>query len=949
MRAAGPRWVTGAPYFTGQQGLPVVWYTNQPLYFTDPGPLSISVDHAAADAIVAAAAAVWNVPTSALTLGYGEALAEHVSQSNTYMGSTGPVFPADVESGNYLTKQIAIIYDTDGSVTDLLLGNGASDPSGCRQNAVTESVDLIAATGFIEHAILVLNGRCTGPDPGQQTQLQYQLMRAFGRVLGLGWSQTNDNVFTGNPQPTFNQAMNWPIMHPIDIICGPYTYQCLPQPFTLRPDDLAALALLYGIPQGTAPPGKTDTLLGANLLSGKLAFPTGQGMQGVNVVGRRWEQFTAVSMAEDWYTVSSVSGFRFRRSNGNPVNGTDTSLEGSMGDLNGGDEGYYEFSRIPMLDGTWQNVLIDTEAINPLYTGEYAVGPYIDSTVEPSGSNAEGTAGVLPPYSRASFALSTGDAAATCAAGTDGIEAAPVAVDPSGWWTGVLCGYGHVSWPSFAVKGNRSFTIEVTALDELGSRTIVKARPVIGVWKSTDAQRTSPSVAVASDAFNGESLGMTTLAVQTTQPSQLRMATADQRGDGRPDYTYQGRVLYADSIAPATVSSAGGIVTITGMGFRAGNTVTVNGVAATVSSWSSTSIVATVPSLHTLGATTALITNVAVSDLSSGGTTVMTAALGYQAPVAILSLVAAPSGTIVTGQAAAMPFTVRALDSDGVTPIAGEAVTFSATAGTVLFGACGAATCTVATDASGSASTTVTPLAAGAVTLSASGHDGTVSTSFTAVARVRTVTAVNPVEYIAAGATVQWTPQVTVADNIDPSVGVTVDWQAASPAMAISPAQSQADAQSLASATAISGPLTPGTQATATACAWATVCATFTAQGIDPANLRLVVVSGANQAIAASATLVPVVFEVVDTLSHPVAGATVNLYQTVDAWQMPCPQTGRCPTPPVLAPSASLATSDANGLFTVIPAQLAGVAGTTNLAAATGTQGFVALTLQEQP
>ena len=47
--------------------------------------------------------------------------------------------------GNYLAKQIAVIYDQDGSVTDLLLGSGASDPSGCRQSAVTESVDSIVA------------------------------------------------------------------------------------------------------------------------------------------------------------------------------------------------------------------------------------------------------------------------------------------------------------------------------------------------------------------------------------------------------------------------------------------------------------------------------------------------------------------------------------------------------------------------------------------------------------------------------------------------------------------------------------------------------------------------------------------------------------------------------------------------------------------------------------
>src|SRR6202789_4231581 len=81
MWAGNPRWVTGPPYFT-TTGLPVVWYTNQPLYFTDPGDLSSSVDHAAADAIVAAAAAVWNVPTASLVLGYGGALDEHVSGAN---------------------------------------------------------------------------------------------------------------------------------------------------------------------------------------------------------------------------------------------------------------------------------------------------------------------------------------------------------------------------------------------------------------------------------------------------------------------------------------------------------------------------------------------------------------------------------------------------------------------------------------------------------------------------------------------------------------------------------------------------------------------------------------------------------------------------------------------------------------------------------------------------
>ena len=69
--AAGPRWITGPPYFNGPGGVPVVWYTNRPLYFTDPGNLSASVSHSAADAMVAAAAGIWNVPTAAITIAQG--------------------------------------------------------------------------------------------------------------------------------------------------------------------------------------------------------------------------------------------------------------------------------------------------------------------------------------------------------------------------------------------------------------------------------------------------------------------------------------------------------------------------------------------------------------------------------------------------------------------------------------------------------------------------------------------------------------------------------------------------------------------------------------------------------------------------------------------------------------------------------------------------------------
>jgi len=947
--ASGPRWVTGAPYFY-PAGSAIVWYTDQPRYFTDPGDLSPWVNHAAADAIVAAAAGVWTVPTSRLILSYGGPLNQHASSSNVYPGSSGLVFPPDVQSANYLSKQIAVLYDSDGSITDLMLGQGASDPSSCRQNAVTESVDSISIAGKIQHAVLVLNGRCTGPASEQQLQLQYQLMRAFGRVIGLSWSQTNDNVFTGNPRPTYNQALHWPIMHPIDVVCGPYTYQCMPQPFTLRDDDISGLGLLYPVWVFAPPaPGKTDTLARAGRMQGNITFPNGQGMQGVNVVIHRLEPFW--SYPEEWESTSAVSGALFRRSNATPVSGpTVSSMSANMGVVYTPYQGHYDIFRTPLYDWEgWQNLVISTQPINPLYTGPYAVGPYDSNTVAPSGVTTQQMAYVVSPYSAQTHDFVVTSAVSGCNITQDGTESAPAVVPSLGWWTANLCTYGHTAWSTLAIKANRSLTLEVTAQDEQSYATSAKAMPVLGIWNATDVLGSRPSIAATPGGFNSAARGMTTLTTQSTQPQQLRIAIADQRGDGRPDYAYQARVLYADSITPASVSASGGVVTISGQGFRPGNAVTVNGVAAAVSSWTANTIVATVPTVQALHASAALLADVAIKDLASGGTTVMTAALSYAAPTPVLNLLSAPSGTVFVGDPAAVPFKVQAIAADGVTPLAGQSITFTASGASVQFTACGAFTCTLPTDASGIASTSVTPQSPGNITLTATATAGTQTASFTAVTRVRTITPVNPAQYVAAGATVLWTPEVILADNSAPTTAVPVNWQAISGSMHLSPATSATDLQSIAQTQATTGPLQAGAQATASACAWTTLCTNFIAQGVGSSEWQLVLISGAGQSVPATGTLSPVVLRVIDAASHPIAGAVVEIHQTIDAWQPDCPYRGRCPIPPVYNASTAAITSGTDGLIAITPLQIAGVPEVTNIVAATGANGFLSLALQKQP
>ncbi len=733
--ASGPRWVTGPPYFT-TSAQPVVWYTASPLYFTDPGDLSASVDHAAADALVAAAAGVWNVPTSSLVLARGGELAEHVSGANVYPGPNGLVFPADVSSTNFAAIQIAVIYDSDGSVTELLLGQGASDPEDCQQNGVTESVDAITTEGKIQHALLVLNGRCTGTDPAQQMQLRYQLMRAFGRVLGLGWSQTNDNVFTGSPQATSEEINKWPIMHPIDIVCGPYTYQCLPNPFTLRPDDIASISQLYFIPKGMAPAGKADTLSNASAITGRLLFADGQGMQGVNLVLRR--HFPASTFQDIGPVVSAVTGTQFRWNNGNPVTGPlPDTVAGSMGLYNPPYEGGFNFAMIPELANTeLQDAFITAEPINPLYIGEYGIGPYVDAPVTPSGSAFTLQDNGIVPYEANFYLFDVPGTATSCDTTGLGSQSAPVAFPASGWTTGSLCGYGVSAWSEMTVQANRSLTVEVTALDEQGLVTENKLQPLIGVWSLPNPGGGLPEVASVSP-FNSIAAGLTSLDLDASQDVQIEIVATDQRGDGRPDYNFRERVLYAASISPATVAAGGGLVAIAGMGFRPGNQVTVGGVAATVLASTATTILAVAPPFATIetaiGPGAGLTADVCIEDGMSGGESCMFGALAYPASALPSQMPAVtmltPTFYVAAGQQAGLSPLVSVSDAGAFAT--GIAVTWSAVGAGLAFPSGTLST----SDGNGLASIAVNagPLAAAATATGAACAWSAVCAGFTAI------------------------------------------------------------------------------------------------------------------------------------------------------------------------------------------------------------------------
>ena len=90
-----------------------------------------------------------------------------------------------------------------------------------------------------------------------------------------------------------------------------------------------------------------------------------------------------------------VFGERFSlpETNGNPVTGVDPSAAGSMGSLYNFYQGWYQFGRVELLPGDWQYIFIDTEAINPLYTGSYSVGPYRSKHRPAFGQQSSGEVG----------------------------------------------------------------------------------------------------------------------------------------------------------------------------------------------------------------------------------------------------------------------------------------------------------------------------------------------------------------------------------------------------------------------------------------------------------------------------------------------------------------------------------------------------------------------------
>jgi hypothetical protein len=924
LHAGGPEYVAGSSYFiSGTMGQPVTWSSGQVNFYTDLGDLSPILSNSAANALVASAVQQWSsVAAANLAISAAGELAEDVNGDNIAVNSAGVVTaPSDI-TPSATQKPVGIVYDYDGSVTNALLGDGAGSASQCFWNAVYGGPDNFGTGANFAHALVVVNGQCA-LQSSQLTDVEYRLVRVLGKVLGLGWSQLNLNVITGQPAPTADDFAGFPVMHDVDpVTCVPIT-ACYANPYQLTADDTAALSRLY--PLGD-PPG-TARIYGSVYFSNQSGGP-GQPMEGVNVIAR-WID-PATNLPSHRYAASSVSGFLFTGNAGNAITGLIDPLGNAysnFGSDNPTVEGFFDLGGLPIPNaaGTAQYQL-SIEALDPSWSAK--VCPYTDGQVAPSGTFMPITVTLAAGGEFEQDIQMKGSAQPEPPWAASETWSAPANVNAAGDWIGSLSGYGDAAYFMLAAQANRTFSIAVTALDESGAPTESKVEPVMGVWTLGDAQGTTPP-AFTVTPFNSETFAMSRLDAQVLSTENFIFGIADLRGDGRPDYHYHAHVLYGDSASPSRAPVSGGVIVLQGTGFAPGLTVSADGKNLPVIATDAGQILAAIPAAPDGPV------NLTITDPVTGAFSIMSGALtlGAAATDQLLPIWGASNPQTPLGTQAQNPLIARVVASDGVTPVWGATVGWNGTNQASLSACGGGAACSVTTDQSGTASTSVTPMAAGVATITATLAPGVYSRAQSASATVdgtsgsQSIGLTTPYLWIVQGASVNVPITARVVNSAgSPQSGVTVSFAVTQGTASLSSGIAATDSAGDATVTLSLTNFNSTVQLSA-CLGSGPPCVTVYGNPVAPTLLNLQAVAGGRQVVVGS-NFQPVTLRVIDssTPPNPVLGASV-LFQSVvlrppgnglaiAAGDSSSNQTG---APIILSAGQVVAQSDGNGLASFMP------------------------------
>jgi hypothetical protein len=909
-RAGGPAFIAGSGYAPGVEGHPLLWANGSVQYFTDQGDLSPILPNAQADVFVAAAFSPWtSISSVALTVSRGGHLAEDVNGGNIIADANGTITaPADITSAATGTP-LGIVYDYDGTVTDALLGQGAGGLADCFTNAVYGGPDNFTTAGNIVHAFVVINGVCAATN-AQLPDVQYRLIRVLGRILGLGWSQANLNVLTRKPPPIDADFAGFPLMHFIDpISCVPISL-CYPNAPVPKLDDTNALARLYPSSVNPQPSGRIYGSVYFTDASGTAVQP----MQGVNVVARLID---GTGKPSRQYVVTSVSGYAFHGNAGNIINGY-ADADGLRYDRWGsGDpalEGFFDLGQLVIPTGqTIAQYQLSVEALDASWS--LGAEPYAPSQVAPSGSFAPVVVTVTNGSNVPRDILMLQNEIAQAHPGSGSTYANPAALPQGGGWGSWISGYSSTDWFEFTAQANRTASVSVTALDETGQPTETKLLPVIGIWQLSD-QSGNPASASTPSAFNSTTWGMSRLDAQFSVTDTFRVGVADFRGDGRPDYFYRASLLYSDTVTPARLSLAGGVTTLHGTGFNPKLQVSVAGNNGNMLSASASRIEVAVPSGSQDGTA-----SIQVTDTVSGAFSQMIGALSYGALATdLLLLLQGAEPATPVGSAAANAIRVRAVAADGITPVSGATMAWSATNG-LQFSACsGASSCSVLSDEAGESSSWVTPIATGQSTITIAlapasySPPQTQQATVVGTSSVLDLVAVTPTRWVGQGATLAVPLTVEALDLGVPKANVAVNFAITKGAASLSASSGTTNASGFATITAQVTNQNADVQASSCVAPNNAPCQTFTLFSTPSSLWTLETVSGSSQVVPTGQSFQPLVVRVTDgsLAADPVMGVNVTFKITLAR----VPENGQ---PVILGSSQAQVVSAQDGIASIVP------------------------------
>ena len=524
--------------------------------------------------------------------------------------------------------------------------------------------------------------------------------------------------------------------------------------------------------------------------------------------------------------------------------------------------------------------------------------------------------------------------------GSGSTYANPARLPQGGGWGSWISGYGSSDWFEFTAQANRTASISVLALDENGAPTEGKLLPVIGIWELSDESQ-NPAPAATPSAFNTTIFGMTRLDAQFGASETYRLGVADFRGDGRPDYFYQASILYSDKVTPARLSMAGGIATLNGIGFNPGQKVTVcssilpegscvGGHNGSTLSTSASQIEVVVPAGLQDG-----IVSVQVTDSANGAFSQMIDALTYGAlSTDLLLLLQGVEPATPVGSQAANPIRVRAVAADGITPVSGATLAWSATNG-LQFSVCNeASSCSVLSDEAGESSSWATPTATGQSTITVALAPASYSSphlqqaTLVGTSSTLDLVAVSPTRWVGQGAAIAVPLTVEALDLGVPMANVTVNFAIAKGTASLSSGSGTTNGLGFTTITATLANQSTNVQVTACVAPNNNPCQTFTLFSTPASSWALETVSGSSQIVVSGQSFQPLVMRVTDgsSAANPVMGVNVTFSTTLarvsSALVGPIgvgSGVERDGTPVLLGSSQAQMASDQNGLASILP------------------------------